>query len=270
MRSVSTKTAFAHAVSISRTHLYYCHKKPEKDWKLKQQIEAVLHEHPSYGHRRLAVHLKINRKRILRVMKLFGIKPYRRRGRKWRKLKEQGASFPNLLLTAFPRSPHHIWVSDFTHISFHGRWIYLATIIDLYTLEIAGFSVLTTHSVQLVSAALLSAVHKYPHPVILHSDHGSEYTSKDYIALCQNLGIAMSMSRKGCPWENGYQESFYGKFKIDLGDPNRFETLGELICEIYHTVHAYNHTRIHTALKMPPAIFAQWHERSNRLIESVS
>jgi putative transposase len=135
---------------------------------------------------------------------------------------------------------------------------------------IVGFSVLTTHSVQLVSAALLSAIHKYPHPLILHSDYGSEYTSKDYAAFTANLGITMSMSRKGCPWENGYQESFYDKLKVDLGDPSRFETMGELVYEIYATIYAYNHTRIHTALKMPSVAYAARHQRSNQLVESVS
>jgi len=272
MHAASTKTAFARSPGISRSMLYYRHKQPEKDWKLKQQIEEAMSKRPchGYGHKRLATHLHIDKKRIRRVMKLYGIKPYRRRGRKWRKPKEKGASFPNLLLTEFPRYPHHIWVSDFTHIAFHGRWIYLATIIDVFTREIVGFSVLTTHSVHLVTAALLSAIHKHPRPVILHSDHGSEYTSKDYVALCMELGITMSMSRKGCPWENGYQESWYDKLKVDLGDPNRFATLGELIAEIYETIHTYNSARIHTGLKMPPALFAARHQRSQELIELLS
>lgn len=272
MYVASTKTAFAKSFSISRSMLYYRHKQPEKDWKLKQQIEEVMSKRPchGYGHKRLATHLHIDKKRILRIMKLYGIKPYRRRGRKWRKQKEKGSSFPNLLLITFPQYPHHVWASDFTHISFHGNWLYLATIIDLFTREIVGFSVCTSHSVQLVTAALLSAIHKYPRPVILHSDHGSEYTSKDYVALCAELGITMSMSRKGCPWENGYQESWYDKLKVDLGDPNRFQVLGELVADIYKTIHMYNTARIHTKLKMPPAIFAARHQRSKELIESVS
>ena len=64
------------------------------------------------------------------------------------------------------------------------------------------------------------------------------------------------MSEKGSPWENGYQESFYSHFKVDLGDTNRFETLGELVYEIYQTIFRYNNRRIHTALKMPPIIYA--------------
>ena len=56
--------------------------------------------------------------------------------------------------------------------------------------------------------------------------------------------------------ENGYQESFYDKFKIDLGDPSRFKTLGELVYEIYQTIYKYNYFRIYTSLKMSPIQFA--------------
>jgi transposase InsO family protein len=77
----------------------------------------------------------------------------------------------------------------------------------------------------------------------------------------------ISRSRPGCPWENGYQESFYGKFKTDLGDPNRFDTLGELVAEIYRTVWYYNHERIHSALRMPPRQFAQLQKQ--RMIEAI-
>ncbi len=259
------KTQFSKATQMSRSMLYYHHKQPDKDWILKQQIEITLREFPSYGHKRLAMHLKINRKRILRVMKIFGIKPYRRRGKKWKKVnKEYSEQFPNLLLTNCPSYPNHIWTSDFTYIQFKKRTVYLATVLDLFTKEIVGFSVLLNHSSSLVMNALLSAVNNHPAPEITHSDQGSEYASKDYVALENNLGIQPSMSQKGCPWENGYQESFYSQFKVDLGDPNRFNHLGELVWAIYKTIHNYNNTRIQTSLKMPPAEFAKKHyERSS-------
>jgi putative transposase len=252
-----TKKELAKTLGISRSLLYYKHKLKNKDWKLKQEIEKVLRESPGYGHKRIAIRLKINKKRALRVMKLFGIKPYRRRGKKWRKTRENPlAAFPNLLLSEFPKYLNQIWISDFTYLSFKGKWIYLATVMDLFSREVVGFSILSNHSTQLVINALLSAVHKHPIADIIHSDQGSEYLSKDYIELANNLGIRLSMSAKGSPWENGYKESFYSQFKVDLGDPNRFNSLGELVYEIYQTLHRYNNERIHTALKMPPIVYA--------------
>jgi transposase InsO family protein len=266
----SDKKALARELGISRSLLYYQRKQPDKDWLLKCEIEKVLREYPAYGHKRLAIHLKINKKRLLRVMKIFGIKPYRKRGKKYRKNRDKsGSVFPNLLITTFPAFPNHIWACDFTHLKFRNKWVYLATIIDLCTRKIVGFSVLLNHSNQLVINALLNAISKYPAAVIIHSDQGSEYTSADYATLCRNLNITQSMSNPGCPWENGYQESFYSQFKIDLGDPDRFNNLGELVYNIYRTIHVYNNFRIHTSLKMPPAEYGRQY-LTKQLVESVS
>jgi len=243
-------------VNISRSHQYYVSKQKDRDWKTKQLIEGVLRDHPAYGHKRLALHLKINKKRVLRVMKLFGIKPYRRTAKKRFVSKKIGAVVPNYLMTQKPTYQGHIYASDFTYIKFQKKWVYVATVIDLYTREITGVSIMTTHNAQLVMNALLSSVLYRSPPHIIHSDCGSEYKSQDYTKILLSLGIQQSMSAPGCPWENGYQESFYKGFKIDLGDPNRFETLGELIVEIYHTINYYNRKRIHTALGMSPLQFA--------------
>jgi transposase InsO family protein len=243
-------------VGISRTHQYYQPKQPAKDWQTKQLIETTLRNHPSYGHKRLAIHLRINKKRVLRIMKLFGIKPYRRTTPKVYK-KPKDSVFPNLLLTETPRGPGDIYSSDFTYIKYHGKWLYVATVIDIYTREIVGVSMLNTHATQLVINALSGAIlHRAP-PRIIHSDQGSEYSSINYTNLVQSLQIQQSMSSPGCPWENGYQESFYKGFKLDLGDPNRFDTLGELVAGIYQTISYYNQKRIHSALRMPPVLFAE-------------
>ena len=138
-------------------------------------------------------------------MKLFGIKPYRKRGKKFKYIKaNRDCDFPNLLLSDFPWRPNQIWSSDFTHIAFRGQLIYLATIIDLFNREIVGFSVSTSHSTQLIINALFSAMNHHPTAGILHSDHGSEYASADYSTICRSLNIRQSMSQPGCPWENGY------------------------------------------------------------------
>jgi len=253
-----TKTALAKQQGISISSLYYQHKQPAKDWYLKNRIEEVLKANPSYGHKRLALELRINKKRVLRVMKIFDIKPYRRRGKKWRKAKENGNVYPNLLQQMnFPQSQKQVWVSDFTYLPFHQRFVYLATIMDIFDRQIVGWSLLTTHTVQLTLAALIDALEKHGRPKILHSDQGSEYKSKTYTNFAKGLNIKLSMSNKGSPWENGYQESFYSQLKVELGDPNRFKILGELVASIYLQIYYYNNQRIHSKLKMPPAVFAR-------------
>ncbi|MDE2022021.1 MAG: IS3 family transposase [Patescibacteria group bacterium] len=252
------KALRARELGVYRGSFYYKPRKPDKDWALKVRIEEVLRQDGchSYGSRRIAWHLNINRKRVKRVMNLFGIKAYRRRGRKWKKTNNIKAVYPNLLLTEYPSYENHIWVSDFTRIPFQDKIVYVATVEDLYTRKIVGAAVYTTHAVQLVLSAFMNAIGTNARPAIFHSDNGSEYDSKVFIEALETLGIMISRSAPGCPWENGYQESFYDKFKIDLGDTSRFATLGELVYAIYRQIWLYNNQRIHSALRMPPVRFA--------------
>ena len=257
--STATKALQARALGVSLRSLWYKPLQPDKDWALKCQIEEVLRDHPSYGSRRLATHLKMNRKRIKRVMGIFGIKPYRRRGQKWKKTKRIKVIYPNLLMTTCQMYENHIWAADFTYLPFQGRFVYVATVLDLYTRKVMWLSVYTTHATQLVLSAFLNALQDHSRPAIFHSDNGSEYNAALYIHALLTVGTMISRSAPGCPWENWYQESFYSQFKVDLGDPNRFNTLGELVIAVYQAIWQYNHTMIHSALKMSPVQFAREH-----------
>lgn len=165
------------------------------------------------------------------------------------------------MLTTIPSYPHHVWAADFTEVWWNDRWVYIATVIDLYTREIVGAAVSLRKGTTLTLQALWAALMSHPRPIIFHSDNGSEYIAVAFVAVLAKFGIHISRTHPGCPWENGYQESFYGKFKIDLGDPNRFCSLGELVAEIYRTIWIYNNTRIHSAFAMPPKIFAAQYKK---------
>jgi transposase InsO family protein len=261
VRNKITKTELAERLGISRGMLYYQHKRPILDEEIKRQIETVLVTHKAYGHKRIAPELKMNKKRILRVMKKFGIEPYRRIVKKPRKKEDEGKAAEkdsvNIYKLLCPICPNVVWVSDFTYIKYRGRFIYLATIMDMYTREIIGVAISRFHNQNLVMEAFMDAEKRTKtHPVYLHSDQGSEYTSMDYKIYVKGKGIIISYSDKASPWQNGFQESFYGKFKVDLGQVDRFETLGELIDAIYQTIHYYNNDRRHTSLKnMSPVQF---------------
>ncbi|MEK7169476.1 MAG: integrase core domain-containing protein [Patescibacteria group bacterium] len=231
-----TKRELAQSLGLSRASLCYISKQLPKDWSLKERIIPVLRDRPSYGFRRVALELRINKKRAQRVMKLFGMKACRRRGKRPRK-----TGLASIL--------------------------YLSTVMDLFAREIAGWAVMNTHSVPLVLQALFSAAEHHPRPNIFHSDNGREYGSRIFTGALLGFGIRISRSKKSSPWENGYQESFYSQFKADLGDPERFKSLGELVYEIHRLVWDYNHRRIHSALKMPPALFSN---RYQKLVKKVS
>ena len=96
--------------------------------------------------------------------------------------------------------------------------------------------------------AFEQATAHYGIPTITHNDQGSEYTSFDYLALVKNLGILPSNSAKSSPWENSYQESFYGKFKpeLELHKLPKNSNIIEIYNYISNQIDYYNNYRIHT------------------------
>jgi transposase InsO family protein len=254
-----TKTELAEKMGVSRQALYYQHKQPEKDLLTKTEIEKVLKIHTSYGHKRIAIELKINKKRVRRVMKIFNIKPHKRRIKhpvKPEDLNKIPTIYQNEIKFLCPIRPNVVWAADFTYIKFHGKFIYLATIIDVFTREIIGWAVSSTHDrFMVIEAYEMAKVRTGTVPIYCHSDQGSEYDSHDYTIKLKNDKVIVSMSEKGHPWENGFQESFYSNFKLDLGWPNQYETLPELIEAIHLQIHYYNTERIHTKIKTQPATF---------------
>jgi putative transposase len=259
--------ALAKKLGIARSSLYYKPKRPKIDEEVKIQIEGVMIKHSSYGHKRIALELKLGKNRVLRVMKKFGLKPARRRIRKPRKSEDEGKApiqAINITKILCPIRISVVWVSDFTYIKYKTIFIYVATIMDMYTREIVGWHISRFHNVQLTIGAFIDAMNNknYQPPHYLHSDQGSEYEAKDYEIITRQFGVIQSFSDKGSPWQNGFQEAFYSQFKVDLGDPNRFEILGELIAEIHEKINYYNKERIHTTLKMTPQAF-----RTERLLD---
>ncbi|MFN8393024.1 MAG: IS3 family transposase [Bdellovibrionota bacterium] len=268
-----SKSELALRLGIARSTLYYKPKRPELDEQLRLRIEAVMVDNPGYGHRRVADALLINRKRARRVMKKFGLKPARRASTP-RKPEDRGlepCSFPDILSLFSPIAPGVVWIADFTYINFHGSFVYLATVLDRFTAEVLGVNIRTDHSQELVIGAFLDAISRCRGvPEYLHSDQGSEYRAEQALALLAEEGINVSMSPKASPWRNGAQESFFGRFKVEFGDPNRFTSLPELVEAIYSHVAYYNNERIHTRLRTAPRKFtARWEAEQAKIREKV-
>lgn len=244
-------------MGISPKHLCRTSKLDVRDEAIKVQIQETHKAHPAYGHRRVAWHLKLNHKRIVRVMKKFGIKPPRRKAHVFCTRSTSHHSYTNLIKGFTPTRAHELWCSDVSFFWFQGRFWYLATIEDIFTRQIVGAQVGKYHNAQLVLTTLKQAIATTGKiPKIFHSDQGTEFMAHVCTTYLEILGVTISVSDKASPWQNGFQESLFSRFKEETGDFNRFDSIGEFIEAIYAHIHYYNHDRIHTALKMPPAVFA--------------
>lgn len=191
-------------------------------------------------------------------MNKFAIKPPRRKRKPYYCTRSTDRhSYTNLIKGIVPQVAHQIWASDVSYIKFQGKFWYLSTIEDLATRQIVAAQVGRKHNALLVKSTILQAIKTGVKPSYFHTDQGTEFMARENTMLLESHGIRVSVSKKASPWENGYKESFFGRFKEEFGDFNRFDHAGELIEEIYAKIHYYNHRRRHTALKVAPAVYAK-------------
>jgi transposase InsO family protein len=256
-----TKTALAKKLGVSRSSIYYKPKKPPEDEEDRAKIVAIMDEHPAYGHRRVGLALGFNHKKSNRLMRKFHLKPKLRRGCRLLKPEDMGrpeTRVTNVLKALCPIRPNIVWAGDFTYFWFCGRFWYVATVIDVHTREILGWHLANHHTTALIIEAFKDAVRRTKtSPKYFHSDQGGEYVSGAYESLLAGYGTVPSHSRKSSPWQNGFQESFYSDFKLELGDVRRFAHAGEFVEAVGQQVAYYNNRRIHSALKMPPILFRE-------------
>ena len=143
------------------------------------------------------------------------------------------------------------WVSDVTGIATRKGWLYLATVMDLYSRKLVGWSMGRSNSARLVSDALEMAIVQRGEVtgVILHSDRGRPYVSTEYQQLIKDHGIVCSMSRKGDCWDNAPMESFYHSLKTEWVVFEDYHTQDEARASLFDYIELfYNRKRRHSAL----------------------
>ena len=253
----------AELFKISRCSLYYQGTQEQKDLEFASQVVQVLDQNPCYGTGRLSIAMSVSENKVRRIKQKFNLYPVqsKRKPKKRRDSQQIEALYPNLVKDLVVLNPRTVYASDFTYIRFGSKFIYLATVLDLHTREIVGWSIGSRHTANLIKRALVDAITRTGAvPQIIHSDQGSEYKSKMYTSFVQASDIKISMSSKSSPWQNGFQESYYCGFKEDLGSISKITDLGVLIEKIHQTINYYNKTRIHTALRMSPHNFYRQHQ----------
>ncbi|MCX8834550.1 IS3-like element ISVpa2 family transposase [Vibrio parahaemolyticus] len=169
---------------------------------------------------------------------------------------------PNLLAQDFnAAAPNQKWAGDITYIATSEGWLYLAVIIDLYSRQVVGWSMDTKMTATLVCDALSMALFRrgFPEQVIVHSDRGSQYCSKDYRDLMTAYNLKQSMSRKGNCWDNACVESFFHSMKVEAIQYEPIMTRDKTRQAIFEYIEVdYNRARRHSALGyLSPVNFEQ-------------
>jgi putative transposase len=242
--------AFASRSPSART----CH-----EAELRTRIRQVYAQsHSRYGSPRVLQQLRreglsVGKRRIERAMRSMGL--YARRPRCFRVTTIADASHPvqpNVLNRDFGATrPDQRWVTDISYVWTDEGWCYLAVILDLFSRAVVGWALDTTLSTRLPLAALQMAVQRrHPQPGLLHhSDRGCQYTSAEYRSALDELGVTVSMSRKGNCWDNAVAESFFATIKTELINRHRWFSRLELRAAVFEYIEAfYNRRRLHSSI----------------------
>jgi len=210
--------------------------------------------------------LVINKKRVRRLMRRHGLAGRCRRRRCRTTFPgPAGYEIPDLVGRRFePGAPDVAWCQDVTYIPTGEGWLYLASVLDLGSRRLLGYSMADHMRTELVLDALGMAVFARggDHAVagvIAHADRGSQYTANDYLEFCHARQLRPSVGRTGVCWDNAVAESFWESLKRECIQGRIFATRAEARRAIFRWINWYNSTRLHSSLNdIPPT---EWEER---------
>lgn len=251
-------------LSLSRSSYYDWLKRPESHQKLENKKLAVEikeiydREKQRPGSPRIARVMRasgrsVGKNRIANVMRQNG---WRAKGAKKYKATTNSRHnlpvAPNILQQDFEaEQPDQKWVSDITYIWTNEGWLYLAVVLDLYSRMVVGWAMSVRMTATLVCNALEMALwrRKCPTEVIVHSDRGSQYCSKEYQDLLNKYGLFCSMSKKGDCFDNAAMESWNGRLKVEAIHGETFVTREEAKKHVFEYIDVYyNRKRLHSKL----------------------
>lgn len=239
----------------------------DADMDLRDLIQCIALEFSCYGSRRVTHALRrrgqiVNRKRVQRIMRednLLGLR--KRRFVTTTDSAHPLPVYPNLARDMVLTGLNQLWVADITYIRLETEFIYLAVVLDAYSRRIIGWALDRTLEATLAIEALRMALNTRSFAVGLvhHSDRGVQYASTDYTALLKSNGIAISMSRKGNPYDNAKSESFMKTLKYEEVYRNEYRDLEDARAQIGEFLEkVYNQNRLHSALGyLPPVEFEE-------------
>lgn len=240
-------------LGISRSSYYYEPKEVPEDPALAilEAILEVLKEKPFYGYRRIArelAYLSVTRKQIRRIMKKAGLRAIYP-GLPLSKPSKGSKKYPYLLKGINIWLPNQVWASDITYIQLSGCYVYLVTIIDLYSRKILSWQVSHTMDAQFCVSALEEAIGRYGTPGIFNTDQGSQCTSDAFVSVLEAHGIRISMDGVHRALDNIFVERFWRSLKYEDIYLKDYRTMPELKAGLARYLQFYNTERFHQSLE---------------------
>ena len=241
-------------LGFNRSLLYYSAQSDPTAGELREKIETLALQYPKYGYRRITALLlrqgyKVGHRRVARLMKEANLPVSVKRVCRTTRVSGEGSPpWGNKLRGLEVCRPDHVWVGDITYVRLKHRFIYVALLMDVFTRMITGWH-LSPHLTQTLTLKPLQEALCQSVPEIHHSDQGVQYLSNAYISTLKQHDIEISVSRSGCPWENGYAERLIRTLKEEEVYLNDYADIHEARDRIGLFIEqVYNQKRPHSAL----------------------
>ena len=240
-------------LDYARSSCYY--QPVERDEQvLRDAIEEIAAEYPTYGYRRVTAQLRrqgviVNGKRVRRVMREMDLQAKTKRKKQQTTDSTHGfLRYPNLVQEMTIMRPDQVWVADITYIRLRHEFVYLAVIMDVFTRSIRGWHLSRSLDQQLTLIALNKALAKGK-PEVHHSDQGVQYAATAYVKVLEKTEIAISMAEVGEAWQNGYAERLIRTIKEEEVNLSDYQDYWEAYSQIGQFIeHVYMYKRIHSSL----------------------
>ena len=252
---------------------------PDPDMDLRDGIQRIALEMPSYGRRRITEELRrrgweVNPKRVRRLMGEDNLLCIRQR--KFVVTTDSGHGlrvYPNLARDLVLTDVDQLWRADITYVRLQEEFVFLAVILDAYSRRVIGWALDRTLEDDLTLAALRMALARrnFGPGLVHHSDRGVQYASDEYTDLLKSKEIQISMSRKGNPWDNAACESFMKTLKYEEVYRSEYRDLAEARASIGQFLEKiYNRQRLHSALGYVPPVEFEAHLAAQKNKEAAS
>ncbi len=237
--------------------------KPDPDMDLRDAIQRIALEWPSYGRPRITAELRrrgwtVNPKRVYRLLREDNLLCVRKRKFVVTTNSNHGRKvYPNLAAAMALTGVDQLWRADITYIRLREEFVFLAVILDAFSRRVIGWALDRNMEDELTALRMALSERSIQPGLVHHSDRGSQYASNDYTDLLKAHGIDISMSRKGNPWDNAACESFMKTLKYEEVLRNEYRDLAEALASIPEFLEqVYNQKRLHSALGyLPPVEF---------------
>jgi putative transposase len=244
-------------LSVGRSGLYYeAVPQDAEELEVMRRIDEIHLKWPFYGSRKVSQELRVNRKRVQRLMRFMGLEGMAPKPNTSRSAPEHPV-FPYLLRKLDVTRANQVWAADITYVPLAHGFAYLVAVIDWYSRRVLSWRLSNSMDTSFCVEALEEALERFGKPEIFNTDQGSQFTAEAFVDVLRSAGVLISMDGKGRCIDNVFVERLWRSLKYEDVYLNVYDAVVEARGGIGRYFRFFNEVRPHQSLgyQTPDAIY---------------